>query len=139
MYRCTTKVCSTNGKVNISFDKSCKYIVSPSKPKLGFFYDSSKTEVTHRFSINDITDDRGIGKYVDKFLPPWRKELYKIKLEAGRQRTWMLINNIFELLRPQKIEYFGKKIARSLVYTDKGAELEYIENTPSPRRRHIAF
>lgn len=120
------------GKVIISFDKGCKYIDSLEKPHLGFFYNSDKGEVTHRFSIIDVTDDRGISKYVTDFLPPWRQELYETKPEPGKHRTWIVICDIYELNEPKTLDYFGKKNCRSYVYSFKGSELTYSEKSPSP-------
>lgn len=117
------------GGVLISFDRWCKYINSLEKPRLGFFYDSSLGKVTHRFSIVNVTDDNGV-KSVKKYLPPWRKEVYKAR-NPGRRRTWMLIKDIFKLKEPKKLSSFGKERAQSFVYSDIG-ELEYSKEKESP-------
>lgn len=121
------------GKVVISFDKGCKYINSLKKPRFGFFYDSSKgiKKVTHRFSLIDVIDDTGVGKYV-KFLPPWRQDLYETKPEEGKHRTWIVISEIRALDEPKKLDYFGKKRAQSFVYSSKGSELKYSGKSQSP-------
>jgi len=115
------------GDVTISFDKGCRYVNSPEKPNLGFFYDTSRGKVTHRFSIVDVTDDDGIGKYVEEFLPPWRQELRETKLKDEEQRTWLVITDIFELKEPKELAYFDKKRCQSFVYSSKGSELTYCE------------
>jgi len=131
------------GKVIISFDRPCRYANSLEKPHLGFFRDTSKGDVTHRFSIIDVTDDWGVTKYVEnsippwsnKFLPPWRRELYDdAREEPIKRRTWMLISNIYELKEPKNLEYFGKKHSQSFVYSTKGLELAYSEEKPDPDR-----
>lgn len=120
------------GKVIISFDRGCKYVNSLKKPRLGFFYDSRRRKVSHRFSIVDIVDDLGVDKYTAKFLPPWRQELYATKLDPGEHRTWIVISDIFELGKATKLEYFGARAARSFVYTSVGSELTYSKEIPSP-------
>lgn len=131
------------GRVIISFDKGCKYINSLEKPHLGFFRDTSTEErlVTHRFSIIDITDDWGINKFLEgaiapwnkKFLPPWRQDLYEETIAKPRKRrTWMLIGDIYELSKPKRLEYFGKKTSQSFVYSSVGSELRYSREKPNP-------
>jgi hypothetical protein len=121
-----------NGKVIISFAKGCRYANSQEKPPLGFFYDTSAGRVTHRFSVVDITDDRGISRYEKEFLPPWRRELRESKLERGEQRTWILIENIFRLRKPKEMSDFGIKRCRSLTYSSKGMVFSYAEENQSP-------
>ena len=123
----------SRGKVIISFDRGCKYINSPKKPRLGFFYDSSKGKVTHRFSIVDVTNESGVAKYKD-FLPPWRQELYEIKPDAGEHRTWIVISEIHALYEPKTLDYFEKERAQSFVYSSKGLELAYSEESQSPAK-----
>lgn len=130
-------------KVIISFDKACRYSNSSEKPHLGFFRDTSSTAglVTHRFSIVDVTDDWGAIKFLEdgiapwskNYLPPWRKELYEeTKAEPRKQRTWLLINNIYKLKAPKELDYFGKKPSQSFVYSSVGSELSYSEEKPDP-------
>lgn len=112
----------SKGSVIVSFDKNCKYANSKEKPLLGFFYDTREKKVTHRFSIVDITDDNGIGRYVEEFLPPWRRELYESR-KSGEQRTWVVIKDISRLSEPKELSYFGIERCRSLVYSIVGSEL----------------
>mgnify|MGYP002153786589 CR=1 FL=1 len=124
--------CKRHRNVLISFDKGCKYTNSAERPSLGFFYNTSRHKVTHRFSIFDITDDEGATKYKNKFLPPWRRELLETSLRPGEQRTWLLIGKIRRLDEPQDLAYFGKRRAQSFVYSTVGSELTYSEKTTSP-------
>ncbi len=117
------------GGVLISFDRGCKYVDSSEKLRLGFFYDTGLGKITHRFSVVDVTDDKGVKKYVKDYLPPWRQELYQKKPEG--QRTWMLIKDIFRLSKPMELCFFGIGRAQSFVYSEKG-ELRYSEKKESP-------
>lgn len=120
------------GKVIISFDKSSRYTNSSEKPRLGFFYDSSKGKVTHRFSIVDITDDNGIGRYEKEgYLPPWRRLLYEERRPTDSARTWLVMKDIFRLNEPQELAYFGKKRCQSFIYTRAGSELPYFKKKSS--------
>jgi len=120
------------GKVIISFDKGCKYLNSPEKPNIGFFYDTVLQKVTHRFSIDDIIDDSKVERFYE-FLPPWRRELFESKPEIGEYRTWIIISSIYALNEAKSLDYFGKKRAQSFVYSTKGPELVYSKKKPSPK------
>lgn len=129
------------GKVIISFDAPCKYVNLSYKLRLGFFLDTYKGRVTHRFSIADITDDQGIIRSIrqcispwnEEFLPPWRKQLFEeTSIEPGKRRTWMLIYDIFKLDEPQGRDYFGVGPSQSFVYSSAGSELKYSKERQDP-------
>lgn len=129
------------GKVIISFDRPCTYANSSRKLRLGFFRNTYEGRVTHRFSIADITDDEGIIKFMkdgispwhEKFLPPWRKQLFdETCREPGKGRTWMLIYNIFKLVEPKGRDYFGIKPSQSFVYSSAGSELKCSREKQNP-------
>jgi hypothetical protein len=121
------------GRVVISFDNRCKYTNSPERPRVGFFYDTGECDrkVTHRFSIFDITDDDGVKKY-ERFVPPWRLELFEKTRERSKRRTWLLIGEIYNLDTPKDLKYFTKSRAQSFVYSDRGSELTYAKESTTP-------
>ena len=124
------------GKVIVAFDRWCRFARSSEKPRLGFFYDSIIGKVTHRFSIDDITDNEGIKRagYVRDFLPPWRRDLFRKELKPGAPCTWCLIKGIYELKHYANLSHFGKRRIRSFVYSNVCSDLPYIKEKASPEK-----
>ena len=118
------------GAVIISCDQGRKDGEYPNIT-LGYFYDSEKHLVTHRFKIDKMTNYAGLSKSdVEKYLPGWRLDLYK---EGSRDRQiWLKIRDIFELKKHEPLSSFGRKSCRSYVYPEIHLDLPYKKERTSP-------
>lgn len=104
------------GAVIISCDqgrKDGKY----TEISIGYFYDSKIHLITHRFSVEKMTNYAGLSADdVKKYLPGWRLDFYK---EGPRDRQiWLKIQDIFELEKYQELSSLGIQRCQSYVYSD---------------------
>lgn len=77
----------------------------PHKIKMGYIYDTSQKGVTYRVAIEKIVRAEYISKDEEKFIPKFRRDLYKDDLDTGGY-WWLLIREFKKLSRKRKWQEF---------------------------------